>query len=116
MKPSAFSSQGVAMRAVLARVASWGKAKALSLDEARLEGGGVCGLGVGEGRQDTQDRDNDNGKKKGRCNCTGTPTFGLPPVFSGPVALFMLGVYEVFVPMILQVAPWWVLFQPWSQQ
>ena len=102
------------MRAVLARVASWGKAKALSLNEARLEGGGVCGLGVGEGRQDTQDRDNGI-KKEGRCKCTGTPTFGLPPVFSGPVALFMLVVYEVFVPMILQVVPWWVLFQ-WSQQ
>ena len=55
------------MRAVLVRVASWGKAKALSLDEARLEGGEVCGLGVGEGRQDTQDKDNDNGiKKEGR--------------------------------------------------
>ena len=48
-------------------MASWGKARALSLDEARLEGGGVWGLGVGEGRQDTQDRDNDNGiKKEGR--------------------------------------------------
>ena len=78
----------------------------------------MCGLGVGEGRQDTQDRDNDDGKKKGRCNCTGTPTFGLPPVFSGPVALFMLGVYEVFVPMILQVAPWafvgWAPYHFWD--
>ena len=117
MKPSAFSSQGVAMRAVLARVASWGKAKALSLDEARLEGGEVCGLGVGEGRQDTQDRDNDNGiKKEGRCRCTGTPTFGLPPVLSGPVAFFIVGVYAVFDPMILHVGPWWVLFQPCNQQ
>ncbi len=52
------------MNAVLARVASLGKAKALSLDEARLEVCGVCGLGVGEGRQDTQDRDKDNGIKK----------------------------------------------------
>ena len=55
------------MNAVLARVASWGKAKALSLDEARLEGGGVCGLwvgkGAGEGRQDTQDIDKGNGLK-----------------------------------------------------
>ena len=117
MKSSAFSSQGVAMRAVLTRVASWDKAKALSLDEARLEEGGVCGLGVGEGRQDTQDRDNDNGiKKEGRCRCTGTPTFGLPPVLSGPVAFFIVGVYAVFDPMILHVGPWWVLFQPWSQQ
>ena len=77
----------------------------------------MCGLGVGEGKQDTQDRDNDNGiKKEGRFNCTGTPTFGLPPVFSGPVAPFMVGVYAVFAPMILQVVPWWVLFHPWSQQ
>jgi hypothetical protein len=56
------------MNAVLARVASWGKAKALSLDEAGLEVGGVCGLGVGrsagEGRQGTQDTGKDNGLKK----------------------------------------------------
>ena len=105
------------MRAVLTRVASWGKAKALSLDEARLEVGGVCGLDDGEGRQDTQDREKDNGtKKEGWCKCTGTPTLGLPPVFSGPVAFFIVCVYAVFAPMILQVVPWWVLFQPWSQQ
>ena len=59
------------MNAVLARVASWGKAKALSPDEARLNVGVVGGWGVekgaGEGRQDTQDRENDNGiKKEGR--------------------------------------------------
>jgi hypothetical protein len=110
------------MKAVLARVASEGKAKALSLDEAGLEGGGVCGLWVGksagEGRQDTQDTtDPGNGIKKGRrCRCTGTPTFGFPPVFVGPVALFIVGVYAVFAPMILQVVPLWVLFHPWSQQ
>ena len=109
------------MNAVLARVASWGKAKALSLDEAGLEGGGVCGLwggkSAGEGRQDTQDIEKDNGlKKEGRCKCTGTPTFGLPPVFSGPVAVFMACVYAVFDPMILHVDPWWVLFQPCNQQ
>jgi hypothetical protein len=56
------------MNAVLARVASWGKAKALSLDETRLDGGGMCGLwvgkGAGEGRQDTQDIEKDNGRKK----------------------------------------------------
>jgi hypothetical protein len=68
----------------------------------------VCGLGVGrgagEGRQDTQDIEKDNGlKKDGRCMCTGTPTFGLPPVFSGPVAVFMACVYAVFDPMILHV-------------
>ncbi len=49
-------------------MASWGKAKALSRDEARLEGGGVCGLwvgkGAGEGRQDTQGIEKDNGLKK----------------------------------------------------
>ena len=104
------------MNAFLARVALWGKAKALSLDEARLEVGRVCELGVGkgagEGRQDTQDIEKDNGlKKDGRCMCTGTPTFGLPPVFSGPVAVFMACVYAVFDPMILHVGPWWVLFQ-----
>ena len=57
MKPSACSSKGVAMSAVLARVASWGKAKALSPDEARLNVGVVGGWGVekgaGEGRQFT---------------------------------------------------------------
>ena len=105
------------MNAVRARMASWGKAKALSLDEARLEGGGVCGLGVGEGRQDTHDIEKGNGlKNEGRCICTGTPTLGLPPVFSGPVALFMACVYAVFAPMILHVDPLWVLFHPWSQQ
>ena len=108
------------MNAVLARVASWGKAKALSLDEAGLEGGGVCGLwvgkGAGEGRQDTQDGENDNGiKEEGRCRCTGAPTLGLPPVFSGPVAVFMC-VYAVFDPMILHADPWWVLFHPCNQQ
>ena len=102
-------------------MASWGKAKALSLDEARLDVGGVGGWGVGknagEGRHGTQDTDKDNGlKKEGRCKCTGTPTFGLPPVFSGPVAVFMACVYAVFDPMILHVDPWWVLFQPCNQQ
>jgi hypothetical protein len=68
------------MNAFLARVALWGKAKALSLDEARLEVGRVCELGVGkgagEGRQDTQDIEKDNGlKKDGRCMCTGTPPY-----------------------------------------
>ncbi len=62
--------------------------------EARLEGGGVCGLwvgkGAGEGRQDTQDIEKGKGlKNEGPCICTGTPTLGLPPVISGPVALFM---------------------------
>jgi hypothetical protein len=109
------------MNAVLARVASWGKAKALSLDEARLYGGEVGGWGMrkgaGEGRHCTQDTEKDNGlKKEGRCKCTGTPTFGLPPVFSGPVAVFMACVYAVFDPMILHVEPWWVLFQPCNQQ
>ena len=109
------------MNAVPARVASWGKAKALSLDEAKLEGGGVCGLwvgkGAGEGRHCTQDTEKNNGlKKEGRCKCTGTPTYGLPPVFSGPVAVFMACVYAVFDPMILHVDPWWVLFQPCNQQ
>jgi hypothetical protein len=97
-------------------VVSWGKAKALSLDESRLKVGDVCGLGVGKGygerRQGTQDIEKDNGlKKEGRCICTGTPTLGLPPVFSGPVAVFMPLVYAVFAPMILHVDPWWVLFQ-----
>ena len=109
------------MNAVLARVASWGKAKTLSLDEARLCGGEKGGGGMvknaGEGRQGTQDTDKHNGLKKGgRCKCTGTPTFGLPPVFSGPVAVFMACVYAVFDPMILHVDPWWVLFQPCNQQ
>ncbi len=109
------------MNAVLARVASWGKAKALSLDEARVEGGGVCGLwvrkGAGEGRQDTQDIEKGNGlKNEGRCICTGTPTLGLPPVFSDPVALFMACVYAVFAPMISHVDPLWVLFHPCNQQ
>ena len=75
------------------------------LHGARLEGGGVCGLwvgkGAGEGRQGTQDIEKDNGlKKEDRCRCTGTPTLGLPPVFSGPVAVFMSCVYAVFDPMI----------------
>ncbi len=109
------------MNAVLARVASWGKARASSLDEARIKGGGVCGLrvgkGAGEGRQDTQDIEKDNGlKKEGQYMCTGTPAFGLPPVFSGPVAVFIACVYTVFNPMILHVDPWWVLFQPGNQQ
>ena len=110
------------MRAVLAGVASWGKAKALSLDEARLYGGEVGGWGMrkgaGEGRHCTQDTEKDNGlKKDGRCTCTGgTPTFGLPPVFSGPVAVFITCVYAVFDPMILHVGPCWVLFQPFNQQ
>jgi hypothetical protein len=51
----------------LARVASWGKAKALYLDESRLEAGGVCELAVGKGdgerRQSTQDIEKDNGQK-----------------------------------------------------
>ncbi len=98
-----------------------GKAKALSLDEARLYGGEVGGWGMrksaGEGRHCTQYTEKDNGlKKEGRCKCTGTPTFGLPPVFSGPVAVFMAWVYAVFDPMILHVDPWWVLFQPCNQQ
>ncbi len=109
------------MNAVLARVASWGKAKALSLDEARLYGGEVDGWGMGksagEGRHCMQDTEKDNGlKKEGRCKCTGTPTFGLPPVFSGPVVVFMAWVYAVFDPMILHVELWWVLFQPCNQQ
>ncbi len=109
------------MSAVLARVASWGKAKALSLDEARLNVGGVRGWGVekgaGEGRQDTQDIEKKRRLSEGkRCRCTGTPTFGLPPVFSGPVAVFIACAYEVFDPMILHVGPWWVLFQPCNQQ
>jgi hypothetical protein len=92
------------MSAVLARVASWGKAKVLSLDEARLNVGRVGGWGVekgaGEGRQDTQDIEKKRGLSEGkRCGCTGTPTFGLPPVFSGPVAVFIACVYAVFDPM-----------------
>ena len=71
---------------------------------------------VGEGRQGAQDIKEKGGLSDIRCRCTGTPILGFPPVFVGPVALFMVGVYEVFVPMILQVVPWWVLFQPWSQQ
>ncbi len=95
MKPSACSSKEVAMKAFLARVTSWGKAKALSPDEAWLNGGRVGGLGVkrsaGEGRQDTQDIEKKRGLSEGkRCRCTGTPTFGLPPVFSGPVAVFIV--------------------------
>jgi hypothetical protein len=35
-------------------------------------------------------------KKTTVCMCTGTPTFGLPPVFSGPVAVFIACVYAVF--------------------
>ena len=109
------------MSAVLARVALWGKAKALSPDEARLIVGRVGGWGVekgaGEGRQDTQDIEKKRGLSEGkRCRCTGTPTFGLPPVFSGPVAVFIACVYAVFDPMILHVGPWWVLFQPCNQQ
>jgi hypothetical protein len=115
------------MNAVLVRVASWGKAKALSLDEARLDVGAVEKKAddgrhgtqdtAGEGRHGTQDTDKDNElKKEGRCKCTGTPTLGLPPVFSGPVAVFIACVYAVFDPMILHVGPWWVLFQPCNQQ
>ena len=101
-------------------MSSWGTAKALAL-EAGLKIGDVCGLGCGkgngEGRQGTQDMDKDSGLKNGRrCICTGTPTFGLPPVLSGPVAFFIVGVYAVFDPMILHVGPWWVLFQPCNQQ
>ena len=71
----------------------------------------------GEGRQGAQDIGEKRGlSDKKRCKCTGTPTFGFPPVFYGPVALFMACVYAVFAPMILQMPPWWVLFQPWSQQ
>jgi hypothetical protein len=69
------------------------KARGLSL-EAGLSVGGVCmlecGKGNGEGRQGTQDIEKDNSlKKEERCRCTGTPTLGLPLVFSGPVAVFM---------------------------
>ena len=71
---------------------------------------------VGEGRQGAQDIKEKRGFSDIRCRCTGTPTFGLPPVFSAPVAFFIVCVYAVFAPMILQVVPWWVLFQPWSQQ
>ncbi len=115
------SVKGAAWSAGLARVASWGKARALSLDEGRLRVGDVWGLGVGKGngerRQDTHDIEKGNGlKKEGRCICTGTPTLGLPPVFSGPVALFMPCVYAVFAPMILQVDPLWELFHPCNQQ
>jgi hypothetical protein len=100
---------------------SWCKAKALSFAEAKLEVGSVCGLGVGkcggEGRQVTQDTEKDNGlKKERRCMCTGTPTLGLPPVFSGPVAVFKAYMYDLFDPMNLHVDPWWVLFQPCNQQ
>ena len=107
--------------AVLARVTSWGKAKALSPDEARLNVGVVGGWGMergaGEGRQDTQVIENKRGLSEGkRCVCTGTPILGLPPVFSGPVAVFIACVYEVLDPMILHVGPWWVLFQPCNQQ
>ena len=81
------------MDARLAGVSSWGKARALSL-EAGLKVGGVCGLGCEKGCE-----------KERRCRCTGAPTFGLPPVFSGPVAVFMACVHAVFDPMILHVGP-----------
>ncbi len=81
----------------------------------------MCGFGgeegAGKGRQNTQDIEKGNGlKNEGRCICTAT--LGLPPVFSGPVALFIACVYAVFVlaPMILHVDPLWVLFHPCSQQ
>ena len=101
-------------------MSSWGTAKALAL-EAGLKIGDVCGLGCGKGngerRQGTQDTERDSGLKNGkRCRCTGTPTFGLPPVFSGPVACFIAFVYAVFDPVILHVGPWWVLFHPCNQQ
>ncbi len=71
----------------------------------------------GEGRQGAQDIEKDGGLSEGkRCRYTGTPTFGLPPVLSGPVAFFMSVVYAVFDPMILHVGPWWALFQPCNQQ
>ncbi len=115
--PSACLSKRVARIPDLARVASWGKTHCLAFDEAGLGVGGVCGGNGGvEGRQSTQGgREHENVKWE-RCKCTGTPTFGFPSVFVGPVALFIVGVYVVFAPMILQVVPWWVLFQPWSQQ
>ncbi len=83
-----------------------------------VEWKGGVGKNAGERRHGTQqDTDKDNGlKKEGRCKCTGTPTLGLPPVFSGPVAVFMACEYAVFDPMILHVDPWWVLFQPCNQQ
>jgi hypothetical protein len=117
IEPSACSSKRAACGVGFARVASWSKAKALSLDESRLKVGGGCGLGVGKGdgerKQGTQDIEKGSGlKKEGRCLCTGTPTLGLPPVFSGPVAVFMPCVYAVFDPMILHVDPWWVLLKP----
>ncbi len=57
------------------------------------------GKGNGEGRQGTQDTGNGL-KTEGRCKCTGTPTFGLPPVFSGSVTVFMACVYAVLNPMV----------------
>ena len=108
-------------------VSSWGTTEALSLETGLGLG---CGkgkneelsvswaqTGVGEGRQGAQDIEKNRGLSEGkRCRYTGTPTFGLPLVLSGPVAFFMSFVYAVFDPMILHVGPWWVLFQPCNQQ
>ncbi len=109
-------------------VSSWGTTEALSLETGMGLG---CGKGKneelnvslaqtcdGEGRQGAQDIEkNGGGLSEGkRCSYTGTPTFGLPPVLSGPVAFFMSFVYAVFDLMILHVGPWWVLFQPCNQQ
>ncbi len=95
------------MDARLAGVSSLGKARALSL-EAGLSVVGVCvldcGNGHGERRQGTHDTEKDNGlKKERRCRYTGTPTLGLPPVFSDPVTVLMACVYAVFDPIILHV-------------
>ncbi len=108
------------MRARLAGVSSWGTTKALALETGLKIGdvcGWECGKGNDEGRQGTQGTERDSGlKNEKRCRCTGTRTFGLPPVFSGPVAYFISFMYAVFDPMILHVGPWWVLFQPCNQQ
>ncbi len=48
--------------------------------------------GIGEDGQGTQGRKEQKNEKRGRCKCAGTPTFGLPPVLSGPVAVFIAAV------------------------
>ncbi len=41
---------------------------------------------------------------------------GLPSVLSGPLAFLIAKVYSLFIPMILQSDPLWVLFHPCSQR
>ncbi len=76
-------------------MASWGKAKALSPGEAGLKVR-RCELGEKDGtdedRQGTQGRKGQKKEKRRRCKCTGTPTLGMPPVLSGPVAFFIAAV------------------------